>query len=232
MKSGEIQGGCTGLTMPQNPSWHSHVQERNIIVLSGIFPEKICSPKRPYVKIIASILINCLGITWIDGDVPVPPHGPGWNKMILKIPSSSNHSRILYEPANTISGFSLNLQLQDTKNSDQRTPFINNNYSGRGFAYQITEGVNLIHGLGTIRCSEERQKFREYNVIKACPVGTRHPASVVHFFPEARGLRTALKIILSDITPETLILHYMSSLRKNSAGILTQRLEGGRCATY
>lgn len=58
-------------------------------------------------------------------------------------------------------------------------------------------------------------------------MGTRHPPSVAHSFPEARGLITWLKIIVSDITLETLLLHHKSSLLKHAAGIWTRSLAGG-----
>lgn len=45
------------------------------------------------------------------------------------------------------------------------------------------------------------------------------------FFPEARGLVSLLKIILSDITLE--ILHYTSNFLKNSTGISTPSLDAG-----
>lgn len=82
--------------------------------------------------------------------------------------------------------------------------------------------INLFHRLLTlqiIRRFAGEQRNTENDVIKACPVGTRHPPSVADSFPEARGLITWLKIIVSDITLETLLLHHTSSLLKHSAGI-------------
>jgi len=50
------------------------------------------------------------------------------------------------EPANALYRFSLISQLQDI-----RTSFINNNYGRTGFAYQIIQGVNLVHQLLTVQ---------------------------------------------------------------------------------